>query len=160
MTETETLSAVAVHRVAQQRAAAIAEAKTWIGAQFCLNNHFRGPTQSMSRTDCGRVVGAAYRAAGLAIPEDFAHIPRGIHLHKADGRYRKIIETFCRGVVTPQPADIAAFIIGRDIAHIGLVIEWPEILHCMESQPVMIQNVTPSLLGRWHCHQTWFYSPW
>ena len=163
------LSGLASREIAEARAAAINEGLSWQGARFSLNALVRGPSPDTSYCDCGRLIFSAWSKAGVQLPaaEELPILPRGWHLNKGDDRYLKFILQFAHEVETPQPADLATFVIGRSTGHVGMVLTAPTtpplgftMLHCMEGHPVMVQDIDRRLLGRWRCGQLSFYSPW
>ena len=166
---TSVLFGLGSREIAEARAAAIAEGLSWQGSRFSLNALVRGPTPDTSFADCGRLVFACWEKAGIALPPatELPILPRGWHLNKGDDRYLKFIVRFAHEVETPQPADLATFVIGRSVGHVGMVLTVPTtpplgftMMHVMDGQRVMAQEIDRPLLGRWHCGSIKFYSPW
>ena len=143
----------------EQRAAVIAEAKTWLGTPF----HFSASMKGVG-VACGPFLIACYRPysedTGRPMPNPPA-FPRDWHLHDARERFLEVVLAFCAEVETPQPGDVALFRLGspsRPFSHWALVIEWPNhLIHAMWRSGVEFSTayqlpLRPQLAK--------FFSPW
>jgi cell wall-associated NlpC family hydrolase len=137
----------------QQRQAVQKEAHSWIGTPFHDNAAIKGVG-----VDCGRFLVQVYQTVGISVPNlsDLAQFPTGWFLHKDRERYLEIIAKYTRQVEYPQPGDIVMFTIGRALAHSGIVLEYPTIIHAL--QPCVSKASANQLprMGR----DRLFLSPW
>ena len=105
---------------AEQRAAVVAEALTWLGTPWRHAARLRGVG-----VDCCNLPIAVYAACGLI--EDFTPppYPRDWHVHMREERIVPVIERFGREIElgTEQVADLLVFRIGRVFSHCAIVIE-------------------------------------
>lgn len=121
---------------AMQRAAVVAEAKTWLGTPYHPEGRIKG-----AGVDCATIIYATYRAAGLAPEIDIAHYPHDWHLHRGTERYLSYILPYAREVAgppqrMPQPGDIVMWRFGRCFSHGAIVVAWPRIIHAFVKRPV------------------------
>lgn len=116
----------------QDRAAIIEEAKTWLGTKWHHAARVKG-----AGVDCGLFVGSVYVAVGLLswsvfVPEGEPDPPyqRDWMMHRDEERFLGAFELFADPVLRPLPGDIAIWKFGRCFSHAGIVIDWPQIIHC------------------------------
>ena len=141
---------------AEQRAAVLAEARSWIGTPFAMGQASKG-----YGVDCGLFLAACYRAAGIELPLHFGLFRHDWHLHTKKELYLEIVEAHAHRVATPQPADI---MIVRThpkapFSHTGIVIAWPLVVHAAwfrGSGAVGEFDASRGPATRW---ETRFYSP-
>jgi cell wall-associated NlpC family hydrolase len=114
---------------ADQRLAAVVEAKSWIGTRFAEGACVKG-----IGVDCGRFLVGVFSAIGIATPElkTLPHFPHGWFLHKTGEDYLPIVQAFTEVTEEPLPGDIVMFRIGRQFAHGGIIIKWPQIIHAVD----------------------------
>jgi hypothetical protein len=105
----------------------VEEAKTWIGTPFHLNSATKG-----MGVDCGRLPHAVLRKLGYPIPDlPIKHWSGQFMLNKAAYAepYLRIVQSAMHEVTEPAMGDLAVFHSGNCIAHAGIVVTWPEIIH-------------------------------
>lgn len=101
--------------IADERAAVVAEALTWVGTAFRHATRAKGVG-----VDCANLVGAAFAPV---ITVDFPPYPPDWFLHSARERLVEVIEQHCTAAPAPvQPGDIATFRFGRAVSHAGIVV--------------------------------------
>lgn len=143
----------------EQRAAVVAEARSWLRTPFVQNARVKG-----CGVACGPLLVASYVPlwldTGWPLPvlEPF---PKDWHCHTRDERFLRVVEAFAREVDAPQQGDIVMFRLGgatRPYSHAAIVIEWPgRIIHAMWRSGVEYADVNqPPLRGA----AVRFYSPW
>lgn len=119
---------------AEERAAVVAEALTWVGTPFHHGQRVKG-----AGADCGQFPLAVFDAVGLIKSYHPAEYPPDFHIHSDDEMYLRHLEKFTAKVDSPRPGDIAMFRFGRVISHAAIVVNWPEVVHAY----VEARMVTP-----------------
>lgn len=101
---------------AEQRAAVVAAARSWIGTPYHNCADVKG-----AGVDCGMLLVRVFVDTGLCPPFDPRPYPPDWHLHRNAERYLSFI--FDRGceIASPQPGDVAVFRFGRCYSHGGIV---------------------------------------
>lgn len=115
---------------AEQRAAIVKEALTWVGTPFVY-----GACVKKVGVDCGRFLAATLTAAGV-VDIDVAKLPMlppMWFLHCSAEQYPPIIATYSKEYQlapnqVPQPGDIVLAKYGRDYAHSVFVLAWPKVI--------------------------------
>ena len=99
-----------------QRAAVVAEARSWIGTPY----HNCADVKGVG-VDCGMLLTRVFVDTGLCRPFDPRPYPVDWHLHRSQERYLGFI--FERGseVNAPQPGDVMVLRYGRCYSHGGVV---------------------------------------
>jgi cell wall-associated NlpC family hydrolase len=101
---------------AAQRAAVVAEARSWIGTPYHNCADIKGVG-----VDCGMLLVRVFVDLGLCPPFDPRPYPVDWHLHRSEERYLGFI--FDRGAETPEPlpGDVMVLRYGRCYSHGGIV---------------------------------------
>src|SRR5271166_3211238 len=107
-----------------RRAAAIAEAETWLGTRY----HHMGRVKGAG-VDCLMLLAEVYAAAGVIDPVPtgpggIPHYPPDFMLHQSAELYLEGLLKHAREVAAPGPGDVAIFKWGRVFAHAGIVTLW------------------------------------
>jgi len=112
--------------VAEQRAAVVAEAMTWLGTPWAHRARVKG-----AGVDCAQFVIKAYAGAGVIDDFDTGEYPRDWHIHKDEERFLTFVPSFAREISEAQvlPGDLALFRIGRVYSHGAIVVAWPQGIH-------------------------------
>lgn len=121
------------------REAIVAEAEGWLRTPFKHRARVRG-----AGVDCIQLLVAVFESVGLIRGVDAGKYPPDWFLHRADDRLVRGIARVAIPVTVPQPGDIALFQIGRAVAHAGIVVQWPEIIHASEAVGVVREDVLRS----------------
>jgi cell wall-associated NlpC family hydrolase len=108
----------------EQRAAVIAEAKTWLRTPYHHRAHVKG-----GGVDCAYLLIEVYHACGLIPSIDPGEYPPDWMMHREEERYLGWVKKFAHEVETPRPGDIALYHVGRCFAHGAIVVDWPTIIH-------------------------------
>lgn len=110
--------------------------------------------------DCGMLLVAVYRAAGL-IPEFTpAHYAYQWHLHRTKETYLDYLAQFGREITEAEqgPGDVVIWKLGHVYSHAAIIVAWPAIIHAFEGQGVVtdVADMNLRLKGR----DKKFFSPW
>lgn len=106
-----------------QRAALVAEAKTWIGTPYRGHSCVKG-----CGTDCGQLLYGIFRNCGLLpvveIPKDYS---LQVAQHRASTEYVDFVDRFFRPITEGevQPGDLVVYKLGLAYAHAAFIVEWP-----------------------------------
>lgn len=103
---------------AKQRAAIVAEARSWIGTRYHNCADVKG-----AGVDCGMLLVRVFVDSGLCAPFDPRPYPPDWHLHRSEEKYLGFVFDRTHEVETPQPGDVAVFRFGRCYSHGGIVVE-------------------------------------
>jgi cell wall-associated NlpC family hydrolase len=108
----------------EQRAAVVAEARTWLRTPW----HHRARVKGAG-VDCGMFPLEVFERCGLIPHFEPNPYPHDFHMHRGEERYLAVVERYCDPTAVAQPGDIALFRWGKCISHGSIVIEWPVIIH-------------------------------
>jgi hypothetical protein len=100
----------------RQRAAVVAEARSWLGTPYHNCADLKGVG-----VDCGMLLVRVFVDTGLVPPFDPRPYPADWHLHRSDEKYLGFIFDHGSEVEAPQPGDVVVFKIGRCYSHGGIV---------------------------------------
>jgi cell wall-associated NlpC family hydrolase len=106
---------------ASQRAAVVAEARSWVGTPYHNCADVKRTATERGGVDCGMLIVRVFCDTGLLPPFDPRPYPADWHLHRGEEKYLEIVRRHGRKVDTPQPGDLAMFQFGRCAAHGGIV---------------------------------------
>jgi len=111
---------------AVERAAVVAEARTWLRTPY----HHKARLKGVG-VDCAYFLAEVYHAVLPRIPRlDFGHYPPDWHLHRSEEVYLSWLDRYATLTYgTPQPGDVVVFRFGRCFSHGVIVVEWPEVIH-------------------------------
>lgn len=121
----------------------VREALTWEGTPHMHEAMIKGVG-----VDCARILIAVYEAAGVLPVGEVRppHYPEDYHLHR-DPQYLEWVARYCDPVTgDPLPGDVAVFYFGCGVAHGGIVMEWPIIIHAYKDMGVIRSNINESIL--------------
>jgi hypothetical protein len=99
-----------------QRAAVVAEARSWIGTPYHNCADIKG-----TGVDCGMLIVRVFVDAGLCAPFDPRPYPADWHLHRSEERYLGFVFDRCCEIENPQPGDVMVLRFGRCYSHGGIV---------------------------------------
>lgn len=110
---------------AEGRAAAVAEAKSWLGTPYVSNGDVKG-----SGVDCGMLLVRVFVDLGLIPPFDPRPYPAQWALHQRAEMFLDLVKKVGNEIEGPPlPGDVALFRFGHCWAHGAIVIDWPELIH-------------------------------
>ena len=103
-------------RAREERAAVVAEARSWIGTPYHHAADVKG-----AGVDCAMILVRVFCDLGLVAPFDPRPYTRDWMLHRDDERYLGFLLARAREVAEPDPGDVILFRFGRCFAHGGIV---------------------------------------
>jgi cell wall-associated NlpC family hydrolase len=138
---------------AAQRAAVVAEAKTWLGTPYHHAAMVKG-----HGVDCAMLPYAVYAACGLSETFEVAPYPCDWHMHRDAERYMAAVLAYATEVPEPTgPGDFVLYRWGRCFAHGAIITGWPEIIHSMAGIGVLGDDGTQ---GRLNGREKKFFTMW
>jgi cell wall-associated NlpC family hydrolase len=128
---------------AGERAAVVAEARSWVGTRYVSNADVKG-----AGVDCGMLLVRCFVDVGLIPAFDPRPYPAQWALHQSGERYLAFVARFADEIEgPPEPADVVVFRWGRCHSHGSIVTVWPEIIHAYGA-PCTPENVEQNLMLR------------
>jgi NlpC/P60 family putative phage cell wall peptidase len=120
-----------------QRAAVVAEARSWIGTPYHNCADIKGVG-----VDCGMLLVRVFVDLNLCPPFDPRPYPVDWHLHRSEERYLGFIFDRSAETAQPQPGDVMVFRYGRCYSHGGIVIaaEPLRIVHAYYQARMVIED--------------------
>jgi cell wall-associated NlpC family hydrolase len=142
---------------AEQRAAVVAEARTWLRTPFVMGQASKG-----YGVDCGLFIAASYRAAGIEVPTGYGLFRHDWHLHTKEERYLAVVEQYTHRVDTPGPGDMVLVRIkaNQPFSHAAVVVEWPRVIHAAWFRSAGRVSELDADRGPAAAWEKRFYSPW
>lgn len=112
--------------VEEQRAAVVAEAKSWMLTPWAHQARVKG-----AGVDCANLVIASYHGAGVIDDIDPGPYPRDWHIHKTEERFLAFVPSFAVEITEAEvkPGDLVLFRIGRVFSHGAIIVDWPQAIH-------------------------------
>jgi cell wall-associated NlpC family hydrolase len=122
---------------AEERAAAVAEAVSWLRTPY----HPMGRIKGVG-ADCLTFLAGVFETAGLVPPIDVPYYPADWHMHRGEERYMNGLLDYCielhgDAAGSPLPADIVLWRVGRCFSHGAIVEAWPRIIQSFQRSGVM-----------------------
>jgi len=138
-----------------QRQAVIAEALSWLSTPFHHEAMVKG-----AGVDCGMLLVAVYRAAGLIPAITVEHYAYQWHLHKSEEKYLEYLSQFGREIPEGEqgPGDVVIWKMGRCFSHAAIITSWPLIIHAAVGLGVVTDHAQGNL--RFQGRERKFFSPW
>jgi len=126
---------------AQQRAAIVAEAQSWLKTPYHHAADVRG-----AGVDCGMLLVRVFVDAGLCAPFDPRPYPPDWMLHRSEERYLGFIFDRTKEVLRPRPGDVMIFKYGRCYSHGGIVTcaNPLTLIHAFKPAGMVIEDEVPS----------------
>lgn len=121
--------------VAEQRAAIVAEARTWEFTPFRHGQHVKG-----AGTDCAGLIAGVYNAA-IAAGLKVRVYPEQWFLHRMEEWYiNDLVESGFIEVAPEQrgAGDIVLSKMGRVFCHGAIILDWPKVIHAEGSGDAVI----------------------
>jgi cell wall-associated NlpC family hydrolase len=122
-----------------QRAAIVAETRSWIGTPYRHMGRAKGPSGGV---DCAQLVWAVFHACGLTPFMPLEPYPRDFMLHQGIERYLTIVLDRAHEVDEARPGDLVLYRVGRLYAH-GAIVDapgWPRIVHAWYAARAVIAD--------------------
>jgi cell wall-associated NlpC family hydrolase len=111
---------------AEQRAAVITEAHSWIGTPYAHRQRLKGVA-----VDCAQLPLAVYEATGVLPPTDVGEYPAQWHLHRSEERYLGWLERLASPIRQDQlrPGDFLVYRFGRAYSHGAILVQDGLVVH-------------------------------
>ena len=124
------------------RQAVIAAALGWKGTPFHHEAMVKG-----AGVDCGMLLIAVYREAGLIPDFPVAHYSYQWHLHRSRELYLEYLRQFGREIPEAErgAGDVVIWKLGRVFSHAAIIIAWPHVIHAVNGRGVIFENVDCAL---------------
>ena len=114
----------------QQRAAVVAEARSWLRTPYVSHAKLKG-----IGADCGTFLAAVYANAGIFLAKDLPDLPPQWFMHGDREWYLEYLAQYAveYGIPlswpppSPQPGDIICAKHGRAFSHGAIVTVWPHV---------------------------------
>ena len=140
----------------QQRAAVLAEARSWIGTPWHHMADVKG-----AGVDCAMLIRRVYIDCGLVEAFDPRPYTSDWFLHRGEEVFLSHILAHAHAVADPKPGDLIMFQLGRLFAHAGIVVRRDPLTIVHASAPaktVLEEDVTRN--GDMAIRQKRFFSLW
>lgn len=125
----------------RQRAAVVAEARSWLGTPYHHEARVKG-----AGVDCAQLLVGVFSAVELIAPPEIEHYPPDWHLHRAGERYLGIVLDHAREIAgQPLPGDIALWRFGRCFSHGAVVVDWPLVIHAYLGRPCVLEDAVKAV---------------
>ena len=114
----------------RQRAAVIAEARSWLRTPYHHAARLKGVG-----VDCAQILIGVFSAPSVALipPIIVANYSPQWHLNRSTQRYLAIVEEHAKRELgadeTPLPGDVVLWQFARCFSHGAIVIAWPRVIH-------------------------------
>ena len=144
------------------RAAVVRETEAWIGTKYVFGQCCRG-----AGADCATFILGVYRNVGIFKSEDIEVYAADWFQHTMTERYllwvmrhaHKIAEAKCTASLKILPGDIVLTRVARSrrYNHGGIVIDWPQIIHCLHPE---VKRADASRDPLWFMREVVAFDPW
>jgi len=111
----------------EQRAAVVAEARTWLGTKY----HHAADVKKHG-VDCAMILVRVYCDLGFAPKFDPRPYPAQWYLHRDEERYMGWIAKYCDKTEKPKPGDMALYRFGRCAAHGAIIVDDTYMIHAYQ----------------------------
>jgi cell wall-associated NlpC family hydrolase len=139
------------HDVHKLRAAAVAEAFSWLNTPYVDCGYVKGPRGAV---DCAMLLIGIYSAVGI-VPKDYDPRPYNPdwHLHQNEELYMAGLERYSKRVDMPEIGDILMYKFGRHASHGAVLVSDEYIIHAHKRDRCVV-------LCEKRAMSHWFHSYW
>ena len=123
--------------LAPWRVAVLHEALSWLRTPYHHHAGVKG-----AGCDCAYLLIRCYELATALTVADPGYYPADWNLHRSEERYLGMVLRYCLPVEHPLPADVCLYRFGRTVAHGGIVVEWPLVVHAVRGQGVILSDAS------------------
>jgi NlpC/P60 family putative phage cell wall peptidase len=122
-------------REREQRAAVVAEARTWLRTKYHHAARIKGVG-----CDCLTLIAGIYEGAGLVPPLEIPPYSAQYGLHVASQTYIEGLRRHAREVPeVTGPGDVVLWRFGRSFSHTCLVVDWPHVVIHANARAGMVE---------------------
>jgi cell wall-associated NlpC family hydrolase len=152
---------------AEQRAAVVAEARSWIGTAYHHMGTIKatwadGKIIDKGGVDCATLLAEVYARAGVIPPVEVPFYPRDWHMHRSAERYLSTVLQHAHEIDEAQalPGDVVLYKFGRAFSHGAIIVDpsWPRIIHAKWRSNVVHEDL--GHVGEWADRPRKFLSLW
>ena len=121
-----------------QRAAVVAEARSWIGTAYHHMGTIKATRDAAGKiidkggVDCATLLACVYANAGVIAPVAVPFYPRDWHMHRSVERYLSTVLDHATEIdqAAALPGDVVLYRFGRVFAHGAIIVDpaWPKIV--------------------------------
>jgi cell wall-associated NlpC family hydrolase len=123
---------------AQQRAAVVAEALTWLRTP----HHHRAAIKGVG-VDCAMLPASVYAAVGLIPVQDPDHYAYQWNQHRKTELYLDRVREYATEISGPPSAgDLVMFHYGQTFSHGAIVVAWPTVIHAHVKEAVVLADAS------------------
>jgi cell wall-associated NlpC family hydrolase len=143
---------------AEQRAAVVAEARSWVGTPY-----HHGQAVKRRGCDCGKLLRAVYVACGVVPDFETPFYSADQMFHVADEFIVGLVQGCGAVEVTgpPLPGDVVLWRHGLSFSHCGIATDWPHVVHAFAREGAVSESDASKyrILGGKQ-HPIRIFSPW
>lgn len=147
--------------IAEERAAVVAEALSWIGTPF-----HHGAAVKGAGVDCAQLLIESFAVVGVGRPVLEPYAPDWFLHERGDDleRFVRWVERYAAPVTVPAPADVALFRYGLAVSHAAIVVGEHVVVHSFRELGVVLGSLAPThdlyprLAGYWRLRR-WVPEP-
>lgn len=140
----------------KQRAAVVAEARSWIGTPYHHEADVKG-----GGVDCGMLIVRCFVDTGVVPPFDPRPYAQYWYLHRDEEKYLGFVldrATERAENEDAEPGDVVVWHVGRCFAHGGIVSDWPKFIHAFAPSHCCLEDdFTQGVMGS---RKMRIFNPW
>lgn len=126
--------------IAEERAAVVAEALSWIGTPF----HHAAALKGVG-VDCAQFLIETYAVIGMGRPAVGPYSPDWfLHGEEDLDRYVRWVQRYGAPVDTPATGDVALFRYGNAVSHAAIVVGEDVVVHAFRELGVILGSLAPT----------------
>jgi NlpC/P60 family putative phage cell wall peptidase len=143
-----------------ERAAVVAEARSWIGTPYHMGARVKG-----AGVDCAQLLVAVYETLALVEPVELEPYHPEWFLHRSDELFLAGIAGYCHrvgGLLTKiRPGDIVLYRYGRAVSHGAIAVGADLVVHAVrQAQRVTLEESGPGSLLSGRLDSVWRINRW
>lgn len=153
---------------AQQRAAVVAQARSFLGTRYHHQGRQKiardaaGKTISPGGVDCATLLAEVYTRAGIVPPIVMPHYPPDWHMHQTSEQYLSFVQARAHPIEQAQalPGDIVLYRYGHAYCHGAIIVDpgWPAIVQSYYRARAVVAGAGDG--GEWGDKPRRFFSFW
>lgn len=149
------MTAIAEMSIAEQRAAVVAEARSWLGTPF-----HHAACQKGVGVDCAHLLIGVYCALGVVPDVKPGYYAPDWFRHEDMERMLSMVAPHCQRTASPLPGDILLYRYGRSTSHGAILVESDHVVHAFRELGVIEEEsgvgsaLAARFVGAW-CPNAW-----
>jgi len=148
----------------QQRAAVVAEARTWLpirkaGGVWTPTPFVHGARVKHAGADCETFICEVFAASGVFAAQGIPYVPAQWFLNTKEELYLNYLSKYATEYsgTTPQPGDVICVKHRWVYSHGAIVLAWPRVIHCY---PPCVMESNARLNAAFANRALKFFNPW